>query len=311
MDLRFNIKYFFVIFLALSIVLFSCGKSNVAPGNEEPEPEEELVDDGVIRILAIGNSFSEDALENYLYELANAEDVEIVIGNLYIGGASLQQHWQNTAVNNTSYSYRKIDKNGNKTTRGQTAMNIALTDEDWDFVSFQQASPLSGQYSTYEAHLPLLFDYVQQRVKKKDARYILHQTWSYAQNSTHDGFANYGNDQLSMYHAIMDAVGRAKDLVDISVVVPSGTAIQNGRTSSIGDNFTRDGYHLHLGVGRFTAACTWFSMLTGKDVRTNSFVPDNISNCEVEIAKQAAYLAVKQPYEITTMIDYQCPSGDN
>src|SRR5690606_14538220 len=45
-----------------------------------------VVNDGpsVFRILAIGNSFSEDAIESYLYELADAADIQVIIGNLFI-----------------------------------------------------------------------------------------------------------------------------------------------------------------------------------------------------------------------------------
>ena len=48
-----------------------------------------------IRVLAIGNSFSEDAVEQYLYELGQDAGVDFVIGNLYIGGCPLQRHWNN------------------------------------------------------------------------------------------------------------------------------------------------------------------------------------------------------------------------
>ena len=43
----------------------------------------------VIKILAIGNSFSQDAVEQYLYELADAEGMPVINGNMYIGGCSL------------------------------------------------------------------------------------------------------------------------------------------------------------------------------------------------------------------------------
>lgn len=309
MNVKINRRIFLISLLYTALIFFSCGKSTVDPIPDPPEEVIEQEDDGVIRILAIGNSFSEDALENYLYELAKEADVQIVIGNLYVGGASLQQHWQNTAVNNTAYQYRKIDQEGRKTTQQRTAMNMALVDEYWDYVSFQQASPNSGQYSTYEAHLPLLFDYVKQRVRNPEVKYILHQTWAYAEDSNHSGFPSYGSDQLTMYHAIMDAVSRAKELVDISLVVPAGTAIQNGRTSTVGDNFTRDGYHLHLGIGRFTAACTWFEALTGESVKTNAFRPTAVTECEAEIAKHAAHLAIQNPYEITDLSDFSCTSS--
>lgn len=41
----------------------------------------------------------------------------------------------------------------------------------------------------------------------------------------------------------MEVVERVKDLADIEIVVPTDTAIQNGRTSIIGDAFDRDEYH--------------------------------------------------------------------
>lgn len=42
-----------------------------------------------IRILAIGNSFSEDAIEQYLYELALEGGDNLIIGNAYRGGQGL------------------------------------------------------------------------------------------------------------------------------------------------------------------------------------------------------------------------------
>src|SRR5690606_7557061 len=56
--------------------------------------------DRVIKILAIGNSFSEDAIENYLYDLAKASGRKVMIGNMYIGGSSLENHWTNASENN-------------------------------------------------------------------------------------------------------------------------------------------------------------------------------------------------------------------
>src|SRR5690606_12218230 len=72
--------------------------------------------DGIIKILAIGNSFSEDALESYVSNLAIADGLQIVIGHLVIGGSSLQQHLTNATNNSAAYSYRKINVTGDKTT---------------------------------------------------------------------------------------------------------------------------------------------------------------------------------------------------
>ncbi|RZK76174.1 MAG: DUF4886 domain-containing protein, partial [Pedobacter sp.] len=63
--------------------------------------------DSVIKILAIGNSFSDDAIEHYLYGLAKAGGYKVIIGNLYIGGAPLDLHLKNAQGNLDAYEYRK------------------------------------------------------------------------------------------------------------------------------------------------------------------------------------------------------------
>ena len=257
-----------------------------------------------IKILAIGNSFSQDALETYLYELAKAENIQVIIGNLYIGGASLELHWNNAKENKATYQYRKIYIKGNKTNTPETSIANALADEDWDYISFQQVSSISGIYESYVEPLPLLFDNVKQMATNPEVKYILHQTWAYEQSSTHSGFAHYNNDQLTMYNSIVDAVWRAKELVPIDIIVPAGTAIQNGRTSDIGDNFCSDGYHLDVNIGRYTAACTWFEKLLYVNVIGNSFKPEALSDFEADIAQRAAHYAVKSPKEVTELSDF-------
>ena len=52
--------------------------------------------------------------------------------------------------------------------------------------------------------------------------------------------------------------------VGISTIIPSGTAIQNARTTSLGQDsnaLTRDGLHLTLGVGRYIAAMSWYESI--------------------------------------------------
>ena len=49
------------------------------------------------------------------------------------------------------------------------SLEAVLADEDWDYVSLQQASPFSGMYETYEASLPELIEYVKVRLPKKQS----------------------------------------------------------------------------------------------------------------------------------------------
>lgn len=253
-----------------------------------------------VRILAIGNSFSQDAVEQYLHELAEAEGISTIIGNMFIGGCSLERHVKNARDNAPAYAYRKIGTDGKKREKGKMSLETVLADEDWDYVSLQQASPFSGMYETYEASLPELIEYVKARLPKK-TKLMLHQTWAYASTSKHSGFKNYNCNQLTMYQAIANAVKKAAKANKIKIVIPSGTAIQNARTSFIGDHLNRDGYHLDVKIGRYTAACTWFERIFKHNVVGNPYAPEGLDEVRKAVAQKAAHAAVKHPYKVTEL----------
>lgn len=253
-----------------------------------------------VRVLAIGNSFSRDAVEQNLHELAAADGDTAIIGNLFIGGCPLSRHVDNLRADKHDYVYRKIGADGKRTERKNVSMAEALADDAWDYVSVQQASKFSGRYDTYEASLPELLRYVRARIPSK-ARMVLHQTWAYQQGADHSGFLLYGSDQDSMYRAIVDANRRAARLGKIKIVVPSGTAIQNARTSFAGDNLNRDGYHLDLGLGRYTAACAWYGRLFGKSPVGNAYAPAGMNPDLVAMAQKAADAALKAPEHVTDL----------
>jgi len=50
-------------------------------------------------------------------------------------------------------------------------------------------------------------------------------------DSTHPDFNNYNNDQETMYNAIVEAYSKAGNKFNINHIVPTGTAIQNGRNT--------------------------------------------------------------------------------
>ncbi len=266
--------------------------------------------DGIVRILAIGNSFSVDALETYLYDMVKASGKKLIIGNLAIAGGSLEQHVTNLQNNLNVYNYTKIDVDGNKTTTFNNTIASILRSERWDYISLQQVSQNAGMYETFTTPLPILHNYVKTNSTNSAAKIILHQTWAYQQNSTHEGFVNYGKNQQTMYNAIVQTYNKAKDLIDAAMVIPAGTAIQNARTSFVKDNLTRDGYHLELTYGRYIAACTWYEKIFGVPATANSFEPEGISEYYRKMAQQAAHEAVQKPDEVTILTDYLNPETD-
>lgn len=244
-----------------------------------------------LRVLAIGNSFSEDAVEQYLYELAAAQGDSLVIGNAYIGGCPIERHWDNAQTGKCDYRYRKI-VGGHTTTRNKVDLATIIRDDEWDVISLQQASHFSGLPYTY-AHLQELKDYVVATCTNKQVEIIWHMTWAYSKDSKHHAFRFYKRDQQKMYDSILSTVAQEVPRVGIRRIVPSGVTIQLLR-GEMGDVLCRDGFHLEKNYGRYAAACTWCEVLTGRKVTGNKYHPASVKPETAALVQKMAHKAVKQ-----------------
>ena len=250
-----------------------------------------------IKVLAIGNSFSVDAMEHLAVILKGEGYDEIVLGDLYIGGCSLDTHWGNIQSGAKAYTFyvNKGDGWTNTTENIQTGIDYA----DWDFITIQQVSQDSGRPTTF-GNLQNIIDHVKKT--QPDAKIYWHMTWAYQANSTHTGFANYSSNQETMYNAIVGAV-KSEILGNerITGFIPSGTAIQNLRTSYLGDTLTRDGYHMSYGIGRYAAALMWLKQLTGLDINGIDRIPGEYPDIieHLEPIKEAVNAAYANPFGVT------------
>ena len=226
----------------------------------------------------------------------------MVIANMYIGGCSIERHVGNVRDDKPDYRLCLIAADGSRTVREGVRLSEVIGLEPWDFVTVQQASPDSGMPETY-ALLPELVQWI--KAGAPQATILFHQTWAYGPHATHSAFPRYGSDQLQMYDAIMHAVRSEVPHAGIRRFIPSGTAIQDARTTRLGNDLTRDGYHLSYGIGRYIAACTWFEALTGRSVVGNTYRPDGsehgteaITAADALIAQRAAHKANRHPFRI-------------
>ncbi len=317
-------KKMICLLLCLSCILtmVSCGDNREQiivdlPSREQTKETEEDVP-GIskdsIKILAIGNSFSDNAM-NQMYSILQAFGVnEIVLGNMYIGGCSVATHYNNAVNDSASYQYRKNDSRtpqaGTFVTTAQTKLSDALADEDWQFVTFQQASDFSGVLDTYDANqLNYLVELAKTSIKNEELKIGWHMTWAYAGTSNHSAFPKYNSDQQTMYEAICGCVKQtilSNDSFDF--VIPAGTAIQNARTSYVGDNLTADGYHLNT-LGEYIIGLTWVLEITGWSVEDLNldYVPAEFRN-DIEMIKESALNALKSPYSVTQSEYQEKPS---
>ena len=250
-----------------------------------------------IRILAVGNSFSVDAMEIHLYWMLEAAGYnDIVLGNLYIGGCDLKTHYNHVKSGAKAYQFR-VTTDGFWSYQDNVSAATAFNYADWDVVTLQQASPDSGRPDTY-SYLSELAQMVRQQAKPK--KLLWHMTWAYQQNSDHWAFGPYyQKNQMTMYNAIAAAVTDqvlTNDLID--GVIPCGTAVQNMRTSALGDTLTADGYHLEDRKGDYLASLTWYYVITGNDPAKVGHCPGYIDDYFADMVKSVKN-AVQKPAEVT------------
>ena len=248
-----------------------------------------------IKILSVG-SFSVDAMKNHLYQMFEAAGcTDIRLGILYVGGASIDTHYDNVRLDRAKYDYYET-VNGEWVITPNYKASTAFALTDWDIVTMQQASPDSGRGISY-GNLGALIDLVRPQIG--DAKLYWHMTWAYQQDSDHSAFPNYNKDQTRMYNSIVRAT--KEKIVGNDAFVgyfPCGTTIQNLRTSTLGDTLTADGYHLKDTYGDYAAALTWFCYLTGADAETMTYRPSSIADHFDEIA-ESVNNAIKTPLAVT------------
>ena len=215
-----------------------------------------------MKVLAIGNSFSEDAMR-YQHGIAESNGCKLTVVNLMIGGCSLERHRQNMQSGEAAYT---LEKNGESTGR-KISLADALSLESWDVITLQQASHFSFRAETYHPFLEELYSFIKEKCPK--ATVLMHQTWAYEDGSE----ALLSRSPYASFEAMLDDVLRTyRDTAKgIGVAyIPSGELM--GKLYDLGVSpLHRDGFHASLGIGRYAIGLLWYRALTGNSVLGNSF----------------------------------------
>lgn len=260
--------------------------------------------------LFIGNSYSDDTIDRS-YKVAAALGIEdIEIATLYYPGCTIDEHLRFLNEKPRNYIFRYFKDNGELSTtetdfaKAQlSTMEEGIKFRDWDFIILQQGSRHSGLPGTY-GNINALMSYVRSKATNPHVRFAFNMTWAYAAGSPNGGFGNYNHDQQTMYDGIINSMKKqVEPNKDIVAIIPNGTAVQNARTSTVGDALTRDGAdHLTYGLGRYIAALTFVSKMSGvseADIRALTYAPSGLTATQIEIAKESAINAIKSPYAVT------------
>ena len=227
-----------------------------------------------INILAIGNSFSEDAT-HYLHQIAANSGLKTKVVNLYIGGCSLETHCRNIQSQERAYRY---ELNGAHTDR-MASINEMLLEEEWDYIVTQQASHFSGEPDTYFPWLSQLIALCKET--NPEAKIYLQKTWAYEIDSQHNAFPRYHNSQQEMYEKLTQCYDYAAKKEKVRLI-PCADVIQAVRKTDPfiyqkgGRSLCRDGFHMSFVYGRYLLAATWAVTILGVDLKENSYLPATI-----------------------------------
>ncbi len=207
-----------------------------------------------MKILSIGNSFSEDA-QRYLHRLAKSGGVDMKCVNLYIGGCSLKTHYYNMLEDSKAYAFQFDGED----TKIKVTIKEALMSDEWDYITLQQVSAQSPDYKTYQPYLNALTDYV--RKYCPHSKILLHQTWAYEDGCSRLVETLRYPGAKDMFADIEKAYMVAKEEIGADGIIPCGEVFIKALEGGIG-KIHRDCYHADLGIGRYALALTWYTYLT-------------------------------------------------
>ncbi len=213
-----------------------------------------------MNILCVGNSFAVD-VSTYVHQIAKTNGIDINICVLYIGGCPIDLHWKNFLSKEKAYDFYI---NGEPKLRCDIFEGLSYM--EWDYITFQQRSGDSGDASTFFPELTKLMEGIREYSK---AKYLLHMTWSYGKDYSHEKYGSNPLDQAAMSADIRRAYLSVSDVSGIKYIIPSGFAIDLAR-KKYGDVLNRDGFHLNE-LARVLTGLLWVHYFTGKKLDVSKY----------------------------------------
>lgn len=189
-------------------------------------------EDGRIRILGIGNSFTENSTRYLPSIIRSNPEIAADVAVAGIGGSPLDLHVSLAQAHEANpEAGKKYKYLYNLKLLGEAeALKDILTDQPWDYVTIQQVSHKSYKPETYTPYARELVDYI--RRYAPDAKIILHETWSHSIDSYR--YKDWGLAPDEMYARLHAAYANIADELGLEVI-PVGTAFENAKATPMWD----------------------------------------------------------------------------
>ena len=277
-----------------------------------------------IRILTIGNSFTENGTE-FLNAIVKRTGHQIIHKRLHIGGSPLSLHYERALQ-----PVDPVKGFGTPYSNGET-LTEALSSEDWDFVTIQQLSIKSHDISTYLPYAQGIADLVHRFAPQ--AELVVHQTWAYRSDDPRFSKPNTQSGEPSTQQQMFEGLKKAYETISDELhtkIIPSGQgfwlADQHPKYGYKPDNqfdavtaafptlpdqqhslhvgyqwknvddqnvLKMDGHHANR-AGKYLAACIWYACLFDESPRMIDFTPEGLDANHAAFLRETAEEAIKK-----------------
>lgn len=276
-----------------------------------------------VRVLAIGNSFSNNATR-FLPDLAKSGGQSLMLRSCSVGGASLEVHWKKVEA----FEQNPEDPAG--LYGSKLGLRQELAREPWDFVTIQQASIKSHDFATFQPFAGSLAEYI--RKCAPQSKLLIHETWAYRVDDPRftkpSAKPGEPTTQEAMYEGLQKAY--AKIAAELSAGrIPTGDAFfladrdpkwgyradaafdpvaamhpklpDQSRSLHVGWRWAKsndqwklqmDGHHAN-DAGCYLAGCVFYETLFGQSPVGLSFVPKGLDPAYARFLQETAHRAVE------------------
>lgn len=287
-------------------------------------------DAGTLKVLFIGNSYTQDCVSYLPFLFKKHSGAELVCGIAYHGGASISDYKSYFDNASTAVTYFRCSSNDTAWGNGASSKTIQeiLAAEDWDVITVQQASMDQGDWSTFSDLNPLInniVDYMRTTHEKAvKVGWLMPQLRLVSPDTR--PIPTYADQQACVQNVLTTT--------PVDFVIPCGTAIETARTTSLDElgatankGLVADsGGHLEDGVPcLLTAYVALLKILSLMGVETKGILgettrPDStwvdehnipasssavteVTEGDCLLAQKCAVAAIKNPYQISTIFE--------
>ena len=286
-----------------------------------------------VKLLCLGGSYTQDNMSYVPFLMQKlAPDIDLTLGICHYHGAKLNEYITFFDEDSRVFMYSKMGPgdstwtnygSNNETNPDNKTVREVLEDEDWDMITFQQASTQQCDWSSYE-NLNTLIDKIVGYVRGLGNRNV-QVGWMLPH-------LRKAIETETSFDELCENTQRVLQTTPVSFVLPCGTAVQNARGTSLDDlgasgHLTYDSNgHLQEGLpcilGAYAATLKLMEMcgdrfigimgdntlptaawLSSKNIPIPHGESVGATTETVYLAQKCAIAAVKFPFELTAIAE--------